>query len=174
MFQANPLVLRLGEAGEGEEFLVDRDEDTFCTGQGGTVGMPDLGQMEELSTFTAYVAAKEGEGLVERNGAKVVDFHVSGHSEDVERTIEFTHGLVEQRGDDAAVNVAGRAFVRTVEAELGGGDGDGGVRGVGREDEVEALRIGGAATEAVVRALVDGGGRGERVGSVAGGVGDGH
>ena len=56
---------------------------------------------------------------------------------------------------------------------VGGGGGWSGFDGVGGEDEVEALGIGGAAAEAVAGALVDGGGV-HRGGSVAGCVGGGH
>jgi hypothetical protein len=98
---------------------------------------------------------------------------VAGHGEDVERAVELAHGFVEERGDDAAVDVAGRAFVHAVELEVRGGDDGLGIGCVGGEDEVKTLGIGGTAAEAVVGALVDGavvhGG-----GSVAGGVGGGH
>src|SRR5258708_6208322 len=101
--------------------------------------------MEELAAFAAEVAADEDERLVERGRAEVVDLHVAGHGEDVEGAVEFAHGLVEERGDDAAVDVAGRAFVEAVELKVGGGGGDFAVGGVGGEDEVEALWVGGAA-----------------------------
>ena len=103
------------------------------------------------------MAADEDEGLVEGDGTEVVDLHVAGHGEDVEGAVELAHGFVEERGYDAAVDVAGRAFEHASEVDVGGG-GDGfGVGGVGGEDEMEALRVGGAAAEAVVGALVDGG-----------------
>ncbi len=82
---------------------------------------------------------------------------MAGHGEDVEGAVELAHGFVEESGDDASVDVAGWAFVEAVELELGGGGGDLGVGGVGGEDEVEALRVGGAAAEAVAGSLVDGG-----------------
>ena len=119
------------------------------------------------------MAADQDEGLVERGGAEVVDLHVAGHGEDVEGAVELAHGFVEKRGDDAAVDVGGWAFVHAVELDVGGG-GDGvGVGRVGGEGEMEALGIGGAAAEAVVCALVDGGG-GHGDGGVAGGVGFRH
>lgn len=119
------------------------------------------------------VAGYEYEGLVEGRGFEVVDLHVAGHGEDVERAVELAHGLVEERGDDASVDVAGRPLVHAVELEVTGGGDGGGVRGVGGEDEVKALGIGGAAAEAVVGALVDGGGV-HRSWGVAGGVGCRH
>ena len=70
--------------------------------------------VEELAAFAAEVAAGEDEWLVERGGAEVVDLHVAGHGEDVERAVELAHGFVEQGGDDASVDVAGWAFVQCV------------------------------------------------------------
>ncbi len=154
----------MGEAGEGEELFVDGDEEAFAAGEDGTVGVLQFGLVEEFAAWGAVglvgaveVTADEDERLVERCGAEVVDLHVAGHGEDVEGTVELAHGLVEEGGDDASVDVAGRAFVHAVEPDVSGG-GDGvGVGGIGGEGEMEALGIGGAAAEAVVGALVDGG-----------------
>jgi len=63
-------------------------------------------------------------------------------------------------------------LVHAVELEVRCGDGIAGVAGVGGEDEVEALRVGRTAAEAVAGALVDGGAEGVRC--VAGCVGGGH
>ena len=84
--------------------------------------MLEFGLVEELAAFAAQVAADEDERLVERGGTQVVDLHVAGHGEDVERAIELAHGLVEERGYDASVDVAGWAFVEAVELKVGGGD----------------------------------------------------
>jgi len=136
--------------------------------------------MEELAVGGAVgfggaveVTGHEDEGLIEGDWAEVVDLHVTGHGEDVEWAVELAHGFVEECGDDASVDVAGRAFVHAVKLDLCGGGDVIGVRGIGGEDEVEALGVGGAAAEAVIGALVDGGsvhrGRG-----VSGGVGCWH
>ena len=170
----------MGETGAGEEFFVDDDEETVGAGEDGAVRVLDFCLMKELAVWcsvglrrAAEVAADEDEGLVEGHGAEVVDLHVAGHGEDVERAVELAHGFVEEGGDDAAVDVAGRAFVHAGEVDVGGG-GDGfGVGGVGGEDEMEALWVGGAAAEAVVGALVDGGSGLERGSVVAGFVGHG-
>ena len=54
---------------------------------------------------------------------EIVDLHVAGHGEDVERAVELAHGLVHEGGDDAAVDVAGWALVDAGELEVcGGGD----------------------------------------------------
>jgi hypothetical protein len=147
----------LGEACGGQEFFVYDDEEAFGAGEDCAVGVLDLGLMEELAAFAAEVAADEDERFVEWGGTDVVDLHVAGHGKDVEGAVELAHGLVEERGYYAAVDVARGTFVETVELDVGGGDGGFGVRGVGGEDEVEALRVGGTATEAVAGALVDGG-----------------
>ena len=95
-------------------------------------------------------------GWLSGTGAEVVDLHVAGHGEDVEGAVELAHGLVHKGGDDAAVDVAGWAFVHAGELDVRGGGGVSGVAGVDGEDEVEALGVGGAAAEAVAGALVDG------------------
>ncbi len=145
----------MGEAGGGEELGVDDDEEAFGSGENVAVGVLDFGLVEELAAFAAEVAAGEDKRLVEGDGAKVVDLHVAGHGEDVEGAVEFAHGLVEERGNDASVDVPRGTFVEAVELELGGGDGDLGVGGVSGEDEMKALWVGGAATEAVAGSLLD-------------------
>jgi hypothetical protein len=167
-----------GEAGGGKDFFVEGDEEAFAAGEDRAVWMLEFGLVEDLAARSAVglrgaaeVAADQDERLVERGGTEIVDLHVAGHGDDIERAVELAHGFVEESGDDAAVDVAGWALVHAVELEMrGGGDGFG-VGRVGGEDEVEALRVGGAAAEAVVGALVDGGGGGEGVGGVAGCVG---
>ena len=111
--------------------------------------------MEELAALAAEVAAGEDKRLVEGDGAKVVDLHVAGHGEDVKGAVEFAHGLVEERGYDASVDVPRGTFVEAVELEMSGGDGDLGVGCVSGEDEMQALWVGGAAAEAMAGALVD-------------------
>ena len=120
--------------------------------------------MEELAVGCAVVfggavevARDKDKRLIERHGAEVVDLHVAGHGENVERAIELAHGFVEERGYDASVDVAGRAFVHAVELDLCGGGDVVGVGCVGGEGEVQALGVGGAAAEAVAGSLVDGG-----------------
>jgi hypothetical protein len=163
-----------GEAGCCENAFVEGDKDTFAAGEDGAVGALEFCLMEELAIRgavgfggTVEVSRYQDERLVERRGLEVVDFHVACHGEDIEGTVELAHGFVEERGYDASVDVAGRALMHAIELEVrSGGDGFG-VGDVGGEDEVEALRIGGAAAETVVGALVDGRGGGEGVGSVA-------
>ena len=129
-----------GEAGGGEDFFVEGDEEAFGAGEDSAVGALDFGLMEELAVGGAVglggaveMAGDEDQGLIERHGPEVIDLHVAGHGEDVERAIELAHGLVEERGDDASVDVAGRAFVHAIKLDLCGGGDRGGVRGVGGE-----------------------------------------
>jgi len=108
--------------------------------------------VEELAavlSLAAEVAGGEGERGVERGGAEVVDLEMAGHGEYGEGAVELAHGLVEEGGDDAAVDVAGRTLMEFGEVDDGLGDGVFGVRGVEGELEVQALGVGGAAAEAV-------------------------
>jgi hypothetical protein len=169
--------LGCGEAGGGEDFFVEGDEDAFGAGEDRAVGALDFGLMEELAVGSAVgfggaveMAGDEDQRLIERDGAQVIDLHVTGHGENVERAVELAHGFVEKRGYDASVDVAGRAFVHAVELDLCGGGDVFGVGCVGGEGEVETLGVGGAAAETVVGALVNGGCV-HRGWGVAGGVG---
>ena len=143
-----------------EEARVDGEEEGFGVGERCAVGGEEVGGVEEFAgAFAAEVAGGEGEQGVEGGGAKVIDAHVAGHGEEAEGTVELAHGFVEQGGDDAAVDVAGRPLVELGELD-GGGGGDlvfaGWWWGVDGEAEMEALRIGGAAAEAMGGEFVDG------------------
>ena len=104
--------LGLRNAGCSEEFFVDDDEEAFGASEDGAVGVLNFSLMEKFATFAAEVAAGEDEGLVEGGRAEVVNLHVAGHGEDVERAVELAHGFVEESGYDASVDVAGWAFVQ--------------------------------------------------------------
>ena len=169
-----------GETCGGEDFFVEGDEDAFGSGEYSAVGALDFGLVEELAVGSAVgfggaveMAGYEDQRLIERYWAEVIDLHVAGHGEDVEGAVELAHGLVEECGDDAAVDVAGWALVHAVDLNVCGCGDVFGVRCIGGEGEVETLGIGGAAAEAVVGALIDGGGV-HRGWGVAGGVGCGH
>ena len=72
-----------------------------------------------LAAFAACVAAGDSEWLIQRDGAEVVDLHVPGHGEDVERAVELAHGFVEQGRDKAAVEIAGRVATTGRWTEMG-------------------------------------------------------
>ena len=146
----------MGEAGAGEQLLVDDDEQASTTSEDGAVRVLDLSLVEELASLATQMTADKKQRLVERRGAEIVDLHVAGHCEDVERPVKFTHGFVKQSRYDAAVNVAGWAFVQIRQLDVRGGGGGVGVSGVDIEAEMEALRISRAAAEAVTGSLVQG------------------
>jgi hypothetical protein len=145
----------LREAGEGEESFVHYDEDAFGASKNLAVGGLNFSFVKELAAFTPEMAAGKDEGLVEGDWPEVVHLHMTCHGEDVERAVELAHGLVEQGGYDSSVDVTGRAFVAAVELEVSGGGGMVWVSRVSGEDKVQALWIGGAASEAVAGALVN-------------------
>lgn len=143
----------------GDEGRVDGDEEALGLGQQGSRGVVKLRGVEELAALASLVGGGEGEVLEEGAGAEVVDLEVAGHREGVEGAVELGHGLVEEGGDDAAVDVARRAFVEAGEVYGGGDGGVAGFRvGVAVEVEMEALWVGWSAGEAVAGLFVDGGG----------------
>ncbi len=114
-----------GEACSRENPFVEGDEESFAAGEDGAVGALEFGLVEELAVRGAVgsggaveVTGYEHQGLVERGGFEVVNLHVTRHGEDVKGAVELAHSLVEERGDDASVDVAGRAFVHAVELDL--------------------------------------------------------
>jgi len=75
--KAGQLLLGLGsgEAGGGEDALVQGDEETFAAGEDGSVGALQFGLVEEFAVGSSVrfggsvqVAGYEHEGLVERRG----------------------------------------------------------------------------------------------------------
>ena len=64
------------------------------------------------------MAADKDKGLEERRWVEVIDLHMTGHREDVERTVEFAHRFVKKSGDDAAVDVTGGPLVHAVEVTI--------------------------------------------------------
>ncbi len=150
-------VFGLSETCQGEEFGVDYDEEAFAAGQGHALRVLNFGFVKELAAIAPDVAAGESQGLVEGDRTEVVNLYMAGHGEDIKRAVELAHGLVKEGGYNASVNVAGRAFVVTVELKAGGGGGMIRVRCVGGENEVQALRVGRTAAEAVAGSFVDGG-----------------
>lgn len=102
-----------------EEALGGGEDAAFAGGEGGDV--------EELAALASEVVGGEGERDVQGGGAEVVDLHVAGHGEDVQGAVKLGHGLVEEGGDDAAVDVAGRALVNSGERNSGRGGDVGGV-----------------------------------------------
>ena len=144
---------------------IDDEEEAFGAGQDGAVGVDELGGVVELAAVAAEMAGDEAERGVDGRGAEVVDLHVAGHGEEIEGAVELGHGFVHEDGDDAAMEVAGRALVQAGEVDGGGGGDVFGVDGVDYKGEMKALGVVGAAAEAEVGALVDSA-RGEGFGDV--------
>ena len=128
------LGLRGGEAGGGEYFFVDGDEETFAASQDGAVGVMDFGLMEELSVGSAVGSRGDGldgdrRGLTARRAARDGDSR-SSMWRVMARTLRGRLSLLmassSRCGDDAAVDMAGRALMHAVELDVaGGGDGFG-------------------------------------------------
>lgn len=110
--------------------------------------------MEELAAFATEMATGEDQWLVQWGGTEVVDLHVAGHGENVERAVELAHGFVEEGRYDASVDVSGRAFVELRQLDVRGRNGCFRMIGVDLEAEMETLRIGWTAAEAVTGSLV--------------------
>ena len=125
--------------------------------------------MEQLAAIAADVSAGEAKVCAQRARAQVIDFHVAGHGEQVERAVEFAHGFIHERGDDAAVDVARGAFMHSLKIGDGMGGDVGWVFRVDGEFEVQTFGVRWAAAETMAGTFIDclGDGRGE----VRGGVG---
>jgi len=124
--------------------------------------------VEELASFAAQMPAGEDERLEERDRLEVVHFHVASDGEDIERAIEFAHRLVEQSGNNAAVDVSWRTFMKPIQLKVRGGYRVAWIFCIRGEDEVKSLRVFRSAAEAVIGSLIDGGGAIHRDGGVAG------
>jgi hypothetical protein len=142
-----------GDEASDEDFFVESDEEAFGASEDSSIQKLQVSLMEELAAFAPQMGAGEDERLVNRGGAEIVDLHVAGHGEDIQRAVELAHGFIHERGDDASVDIAGRAFVKARELEVpGGGD----CCRVEVEGEMEALRVIRATGEAVACAFVYG------------------
>jgi hypothetical protein len=142
-----------GEEAGDEDFFVESDEETFAASEDSSIQKLELSLMEELAAFAPQMGAGEDKRLVNRGRAEIVDLHVTGHGEGIQRAVELAHGFIHEGGDDASVDVAGRAFMKARELEVrGGGD----CCWVEVEGEMEALRVVRATGEAVACALVYG------------------
>ena len=91
-------------ANDDEEALTASQDFAFC--------VAEFGLVEEFSAFTADVVTDQGEWLVEWRGVKVVDLKVAGHGQQLQWAVELAHGLVEQSGNNAAVDISGWALVQ--------------------------------------------------------------
>jgi len=72
------------------------------------VDNPRLAPM--FAAFATDEAALHANGRSRRHGAKVIDLHLSGHGGQPLGSYRLAHRLVQQRGDDAAMQITGRAL----------------------------------------------------------------
>jgi len=82
------------------------DKQPLALGQHGSVGAEDAGFCPVLAAFIPRDAAFQEERLAGGNRPQVVNLHVACHGDEAARTYGLAHGLVDQGGDDAAVQVA--------------------------------------------------------------------
>ena len=99
------------------------------------------------ASFLFYFAAFDAEGFVKRDWLEIFDGHLSRKGDDLMQLVYFSHGVVEDAGDDAAVAVARRSGVALAEAEVAD---EGLAFFVEDEFEAHAFGIVHAAYEAVV------------------------
>ena len=78
----------------------------------------NFGLVDVLAAAHAHFPALDVQRFVQRDGLEVFDGHFSGQGDYVVELVYFAHGVVEDRGDDAAVAVAGRSGVALAEAEF--------------------------------------------------------
>lgn len=130
------LRINLTYSGGGQKLLVDDDEQAAAAREHGTVRVLNLRLVEQLATFATEMAAYQHQRLIKRDGAEIIDLHVARHGKDVERPVQLTHRLVEQRSHDTAVNVAGWTFMELCQLNLRCGDRRIGNRGVRGKDKM--------------------------------------
>src|SRR6266702_1518922 len=103
-----------GLAGEGDSLRAGQylNEQTLALGEDLAGFVQYCGLCPMLPSLVMVKSALESDGSGARNGPEVVDLHVARHADHVVGADGFTHGLVEQGGDNSAVEIAARAFKR--------------------------------------------------------------
>ena len=131
-----------------EHFLrVDGDEDAFAAGQHLTFLVEDFGHVDVLTSVDSDFPALHGQWLFQRHGKQILDGHLLRHGNDIAQLVHFSHGVVENGGDNAAVAVAGRAGVTVGQIEVADESSSFAVQ---RELQVHAVGVVGTAGKAVV------------------------
>lgn len=116
-----------------------------------------------FAAFAARDAALDEDGGAGGDGLEVFDLHLASHGGDAMGAVGFAHGFIEEGGDDAAVEIAGRALIVVRDS----GEADNSVIGSYGEIKAQANGVGETAAEAVIlRSVIE---RGE----VFAGVGSG-
>lgn len=100
-----------------------------------------------LASVDADFPAFDVQWLVQWDRLEVFHRHLFGQGYDVAEFVDLAHGVVENRGDDASMTVAGRAGVASAEIEVA--DEDVAIF-IEREDKMHSVGVVGAAHEAGV------------------------
>jgi hypothetical protein len=132
----------------GEHFFgVDGNEGAAAAGEEFVFVVEDFGDVDVSASVDFFFAAFDAQGLVQRDGLEIFNRHFAGEGDYVAEFIYFTHGVVEDGGDDAAVAVAGRSGVAFAQAEAA----DKSLAGfVESEFQAHAFRVAHSADEAVI------------------------
>jgi hypothetical protein len=132
----------------GEHFFgVDGNEDSAAAGEHFIFVVEDFGGVDVGASLNFYFAAFDAQRLVKRNGLEIFDSHLASQSDHMMELVYFSHGFVEDGGDDATVAMAGWSGVALAEAEFAD---ESLALFVENEFEAHAVFVIGAADEAVV------------------------
>jgi len=128
----------------------DLDEEALCAGQDVASCAEDSGFGPVLAAFTAEQPAFQADRRSGVHWAQVFDIHLPGHSRKAAHPYRFAHRLIEQRGDDAAMHVAGWALEALRHRERADHASIFGLK----ETEAQTVVIGRAASKAAALGLV--------------------
>ncbi len=98
-------------------FWVDGDESTSASCQNFIFFVQDLSRIDVLTAVNADFPALDVKRFVKRDGLEIFDGHLFRQRNDVVQFIYFAHGVVEDRGNNAAVAMAGRPGVALAQFE---------------------------------------------------------
>src|SRR5271165_5752048 len=78
----------------------------------------DFRHVDVLPSVHADFPALDAQRLVKRHGLEILNRHFLGKGDNVAQLVHLPHGIVENRGDDAAVAVTGRTGVTLAQPEV--------------------------------------------------------
>ncbi len=91
----------------------DGDKHAFATGEDCPIERADFSGMKMLAAIHFYRPAHGIQLGCQRNGLEIVNGHVAGERDHPLVAIHLTHGLIENCGDDAAMDMARRTLKAT-------------------------------------------------------------
>jgi hypothetical protein len=97
---------------------VDGDELSRASRQHLTLIVSDLGQVGVLAAVRMLVAGGDDQGFPQRNRLEILHVHRPGQSDHFAELVDFAHGLIQDRGDYAAVGMSGRPLIAARQLEL--------------------------------------------------------